>query len=168
MVEARYPALEAVPFATLDAIYYQHSVDWLRSQFGVIQIIIIVIVVLGIFNTVSNGVLERRQEIGNLRANGESSLDVMALLALEGLSLGLLGAVIGCSAAWLIDVTVLREGILMPPAPGITRQFHVLIELQARMALTTSAMGIAAALLGTLVAGWKVARMPIGEALRAV
>lgn len=167
-IESRYPGLEAVSFATLDKIYYQHSVDWLQSQFGVIQVIIILIVVLGIFNTVSSGVLERKQEIGNLRANGESSLDIVILLALEGLSLGVLGALIGCVLTVFLEATVLRDGIFMPPAPGITRQFHVLIELQPEMAVKTCLMGIGATLLGTLVAAWKVSRMPIGEALRSV
>ena len=36
------------------------------------------------------------------------------------------------------------------------------------MALKTCMMGIAATVLGTLVAGWKVSKMPIGDALRAV
>ncbi len=167
-IEARYPEYEAVSFATLDKIYYQHSVDWLEAQFGVIQSIIVIIVVLGIFNTVSTAVLERKQEIGNLRANGESSFDILMLLASEGLSLGLLGAVVGCVLTVVINASVLHEGILMPPAPGITRQFHVLIELQPDMALKTGAMGVGATLVATLVAGWKVARMPIGDALRSV
>ena len=165
-IEARHDDLEAVSFATLDKIYYQHSVDWLQSQFNVIQLIIVVIVVLGIFNTVSTGILERRQEIGNLRANGESSLDIMILVAAEGASIGILGSLVGCLLTLGLNWTVLSEGILMPPAPGITRQFHVLIELQPDMAIETGLMGIGATLIGTFVAGWKVARMPIAEALR--
>ena len=56
----------------MDKIYYQHSVDFLKSQFGLILTIILVIVLLGVFNTVSLSVLDRRHEIGVLRANGES------------------------------------------------------------------------------------------------
>lgn len=167
-IESGHPGLEAVSFAVLDKIYYQHSVDWLQAQFGVIQSIIILIVVLGIFNTVSTGVMERRQEIGNLRANGESSTDIMMLLALEGIGLGIIGSLAGCVLTLQVNMSVLSEGILMPPAPGITRQFHVLIELQPVMALKTCLMGIGTTLIGTLAAGWKVSRMPIGEALRAV
>lgn len=167
-VTSARPDLEAVSFATLDKIYYQNSVDWLAAQFRVIQLIIVVIVVLGIFNTVSTGVLERKQEIGNLRANGESSTDILLLLAGEGLSLGVLGSLAGCLLALGLDATVLREGILMPPAPGLTRQFSVLIELQPDMALKTCAMGVTATLVATLVAGRRVARMPIGDALRSL
>lgn len=167
-VESLFPETETTPFAILDKVYYQNSVDWLNSQFGIIQAIIIFIVVLGIFNTVSTGILERKQEIGNLRANGESSGDILKLLALEGIVLGVAGALIGCVVTALINSTLLRQGILMPPAPGLTRQFHVLIELQMSMAYMTFAMGTATALVGTLVAGIKVSKMPIGEALRSV
>lgn len=52
-VSAAYPLLEATPFAVLDEVYYQHSVDWLNAQFNVIQLIILTIVLLGIFNSVS-------------------------------------------------------------------------------------------------------------------
>jgi putative ABC transport system permease protein len=168
VVAKEFPELEATPFAELDKVYYQHSVDWLAAQFGVIRLIILAIVVLGIFNTVSVSVLERRQEIGNLRANGESVGDVTWLLALEGAGLGILGAALGIALALAIDASFLREGILMPPAPGITRQFRVLIEFQPVMALYAFLLGAAATLLATLMAAVRVVRMPIGEALRAI
>ena len=168
VVESEFPALEATPFAELDKVYYQHSVDWLAAQFAVIRLIILGIVVLGIFNTVSTSVLERKREIGNLRANGESVAEVMWLLALEGAALGVLGATLGIVLALGLDATLLREGILMPPAPGITRQFNVLIEFQPAMAVLAFFLGTAATLIATMLAGVRVVRMPIGEALRAV
>lgn len=167
LIAKEYPGLEATPFAELDKVYYQHSVDWLAAQFGVIRLIILSIVVLGIFNTVSVSVLERKQEIGNLRANGESVAEATSLLILEGAALGTLGAALGIAMAIAIAATVLRDGILMPPAPGITRQFHVLIEFQPEMALFAFALGAAATLLATLLAALRVVRMPISEALRA-
>jgi putative ABC transport system permease protein len=106
VIDEEFPSLEAAPFAVLDKVYYQHSVDWLAAQFAVIRLIILVIVVLGIFNTVSVSVLERRQEIGNLRANGESVAEVMWLLALEGAALGVLGAALGIAIALGVDATI--------------------------------------------------------------
>src|SRR5690606_1745646 len=90
-IMSKFNGVEATSFAVLDKVYYQHSVDWLNSQFAFIQLIILTIVLLGIFNTVSVAVLERKQEIGNMRANGESRFDVLKLLCIEGLSLGLIG-----------------------------------------------------------------------------
>jgi len=166
-VRNHHPELEAVPFAVLDQVYYQHSVDWLNAQFGVIQIIIVAIIVLGIFNTVSTGILERKQEIGTLRANGESRFEVLRLLGVEGLALGVLGAALGIVLVLVLNATALANGILMPPAPGITRQFLVMIELTPLMAAKTATLGICTALLGTLIAGLRVTRMGIAEALRA-
>ncbi len=166
-VRTRHPELEAIPFAVLDKVYYQHSVDWLNAQFGVIQIIIVAIIVLGIFNTVSTGILERKQEIGTLRANGESRAEVLRLLGIEGLALGVLGAALGIVLVLVMNATALANGILMPPAPGITRQFLVMIELTPLMAVKTAILGICTALLATLAAGLRVTRMGIAEALRA-
>lgn len=157
--------LEATPFAVLDKVYYQHAVDWLASQFRVIKVIILFVVILGIFNTVSTGVFERKQEVGNLRANGESSLDVIALFLAEGTCLGAIGAVLGVLLSLLVNATVLASGILMPPSPGLTRQFSVFIELQYLGAIETLCLGSMCAIVGTALAAWKVARMPIGRAL---
>lgn len=166
-VLSSHPGLDATPFEVLDKVYYQHAVDWLASQFSVIKIIILLIVVLGIFNTISTGVLERKQEVGNLRANGESSNQVLALFMMEGTVLGVLGALIGIVGSVVINATLLGNGILMPPSPGLTRQFHVLIELQAVGALETFVFGSACAIFGTFLASAKVVKMPIGDALRS-
>lgn len=167
-VKQHHPTLEAVPFEELDKVYYKHSVDWLKSQFDVIELIILTIVLLGILNTVATAILDRKQEIGNLRANGESSGEVLAMLAWEGLALGVLGAALGILLALFVVYVPLRNGILMPPAPGITRQFSVFVELQASMALRTFLLGLATAAIGTVLAGWRVARLRIGDALRSV
>lgn len=168
LVDDEFPNLDAVPFAMLDEVYYQHSVDWLDAQFGVIHVIILSIVVLGIFNTVSIAILERKQEIGNLRANGESQGEIMLLLLWEGIALGVTGAGLGLVLALSLDFLFLRDGILMPPAPGLTRQFRVLIEFQPSMALITFGLGSAAALLATVLASARIVRISIGDALRSV
>ncbi len=167
-ITAQYGQLEVTPFAVLDKVYYQHAVDWLNSQFDFILTIIVTIVLLGIMNTTSTAILERKQEIGNLRANGESVGDIMRLLAWEGLALGLFGAIAGVAVALVLDATLLNDGILMPPAPGLTRQFQVGIEIQPHMIFMTILMGTVTALAATLLAGQKVARMPIGDALRSL
>jgi putative ABC transport system permease protein len=166
-VARELPQLSATEFAVLDKIYYQNSVDWLKSQFGVIRLIILLIVVLGIFNIVATAILERKAEIGNLRANGDSRLGVLFLLVCEGTALGLLGAALGISTAWLLNSTLMADGILMPPAPGLTRQFHVRMELDWITAWLTFGLGSACCLISSILAGGKVVRLSIGEALRS-
>ena len=160
--------LESIPFHVLDKVYYQHSVDWLDAQFGVIQIIILVIVILGIFNTVSTSILERRQEVGNLRANGESRIEVLKLFSNEGFLVGVFGALFGIFVVYAINLSFLKDGILMPPAPGLTRQFHVKIELQEWMAVQTFIIGTVTSFVATFLASLRVINQKISDLLRSV
>lgn len=166
-LEKHFPSLEATSFDVLDKIYYQHSVDWLNGQFKVIQIIILSIVLLGIFNTVSMAILERKQEIGNLRANGESMKSIMTLFLSEGTFLGIFGAIFGLSFSYLFLTNFLDHGILMPPGPGLTRQFYITFKFEWNMVPPALLLSVISAGAACLFAGLKVARMPIAKALRA-
>jgi len=166
-IEERFPALEATSFDELDKIYYKHSVDWLNAQFGVVRIIILGIVLLGIFNTVSAAILERKQEIGNLRANGESVFEVMRLIVAEGAFLALFGSLFGIAVAYAVLMGFIDQGLLMPPGPGQTRQFLVTFSFTWPLVLETVLYNALAALVASFLAGIKIARMPIAKALRS-
>ena len=166
-VEEAFPGIEVHSFAELDKVYYQNSVDWLDAQFQVVQFIILSIVLLGIFNSISAAILERKQEIGNLRANGESRSDVMKLILCEGAFLGLMGSVLGLGFTYLIAMGVFDQGILMPPGPGSTRQFFISFHFTWQMVTYTFALSLLSALLAAFLAGLKVAKMPIAKALRS-
>lgn len=163
---AKNPDLEATAFNVLDKVYYQNSVDFLQAQFNFILIVIFTIVVLGIFNTVSTIIMERKNEIGNLRANGESKTEIMILIMTEGLLLGLIGTVVGIFIAYLLNFTLLSQGIEMPPGPGITRQFITHVELRPYFILVCLFIGIFSTLIGSFLAGRKVVKMPISDLLR--
>ena len=129
-------------------------------------LVIVVIVVLGIFNTVSTIILERKGEIGNLRANGDSNRDVLGLLLSEGLILGLIGATLGLLISYFCTYTLLAKGIEMPPGPGVTRQFTTFVELQVSYIPVCYLIGILSSLFGTIMAARRVLKMPITELLR--
>ena len=164
---ATFPQLEAAAFDELDKVYYQNSVDWLQAQFHVVQVIILSIVLLGIFNTVSASILERIQEIGNLRANGESRWDVLRLILCEASFLGAFGSALGLAFTFLISKGYFENGILMPPGPGSTRPFYLIFSFTWGMVCWTMSMSIISAIIASFLAGIKVARMPIAKALRS-
>ncbi len=166
-IEQTFPQLEATSFDVLDKIYYQHSVDWLNAQFKVVQVIILSIVLLGIFNTVSAAILERKQEIGNLRANGESVFQIMQLILTEGFILGVLGTAFGLGLSYFVLTLFVDGGIRMPPGPGQTSQFLVRFRFEWYMLLLPFILNIASALVASFFAGIRVARMAIADALRS-
>ena len=99
--------------------------------------IILSIVLLGIFNTISASILERKQEIGNLRANGESIFQVMQMIITEGGLLAMIGSLIGMAVAYCILMLFIDKGLLMPPGPGQTRQFLVTFSFEWSMVFFT-------------------------------
>jgi putative ABC transport system permease protein len=167
-VRASLPDLEAVPFDELDRIYYRHAVDWLDAQFAFIRGIILLVVFLGIFNVISMAVLERTHEIGTLRANGDGRFAIAVGHLLEAVVLAVLGAALGLAAGWALSAGPLRDGVAMPPAPGITRSFRIQIELAFADALQALVLAVLTAVVGCLLPVWRAVRMPIAEALRHV
>jgi len=164
--EAVLPALEAMPFDALDVVYYRHGVEWLHAQFGFIRAIILLIVFLGTFNVVAMTVVERTAEIGTLRASGDSRTDIALGQVLEAAALGLMGGTAGILIGWASAMFLLREGVPMPPAPGITRSFRIFIELEPGHALEVFALCVSTAVAGCLLPVWRAVRMPIAQALR--
>jgi putative ABC transport system permease protein len=159
--------LEATPFHVLDKVIYQNGVDFLERQFQVIRMIVLFIILLGIFNTASSAILERVQEFGNLRANGDSTADVVTMIGVESLFLSVLGSTLGVVLTYVAHFTLLRQGIWMPPGPGITEGIAVFLELNARDALVAGLLGTVTAVAATGLAGLKAARIPIAAALRS-
>lgn len=165
-LHSKFTHLEATPFNKLDKVFYQNSVDFLEAQFGFIFFIIVIIVILGIFNTVSTIIMERKGEVGNLRANGDSVFEIKKLLLLENFFLGLLGAILGIIVSYLLNVTLLRNGIEMPPGPGITRQFTTFVELQPSFIPVLLLIGIGASQVGAYLASSKILKLKITELLK--
>jgi putative ABC transport system permease protein len=167
VVKRDFPALEATPFNVVDKVNYQQFVDWLKSQFGVIEIIVLTLVLLGILNNVATGVLERKQEIGCLKANGDTTLDVLGMITFESLLLGIAGTLLGAALVVFLVHGALRNGFTMPPTPGLTRPSHMVLAIQPAKLLETCVAPLVVTLLAAVMAGMRVARMPIAEALRA-
>lgn len=162
----KFSNLDAIPFNILDKVFYQNSVDFLDAQFGFIFLIIVVIVILGIFNTVTTIIMERKGEVGNLRANGDGPFEIKLLLLLESLTLGLVGAILGVLLAYIFNLTLLSQGIKMPPGPGITRQFITFVELQPSFIPVCLLIGVLASSLGSYMASTKILKMKITHLLK--
>ncbi len=166
-VAENFPNLEATPFDILDEVYYKHSVDWLNAQFAVVQAIILSIVLLGIFNAISTAILERKQEIGNLRANGEPVSQVMLLIIAEGGLLAVIGSLIGVGGAYCVLKILVYKGLSMPPGPGMTNQFLVVFTFKPSMIAYTMVLSTIAAVAASFLAGLRVSKMTIAKCLRS-
>jgi putative ABC transport system permease protein len=89
--------------ATKNLAVFFKIFDMLLFIFGSLAL---AVATLGIINTLVMAILERRREIGILKALGAADRDVKQLFFVEASVMGLLGGVLGVGFGWLIGRTV--------------------------------------------------------------
>ena len=145
--------------------FYESTVALYERQFGVLQFIILVLVLLSVANSVNMSVFERIGEFGTMMALGNRSGVVFRLVltenALLGLGGGLLGAALGVIVAGLISMV----GIPMPPPPNANVGYTAHIRVLPSTVLMGFGVGFVATLLAAIVPARRVARKPVVEAL---
>jgi putative ABC transport system permease protein len=146
--------------------FYRKSVTLLSRQVNLVALLIAVIIVLGISNTLTMNVLERTGEIGTMMAIGTRRRKVLRLFVLEGLLLGLAGALAGLGLGLLLAAGLSHVGIPMPPPPGRTDSYSAQILVTTPLALAAFALAVASTVLASIYPALKASRLPIVDALR--
>ena len=146
--------------------FYESTVALYQRQFGVLQLIIMILVLLGVANSVNMSAFERVGEFGTLMAVGSPSAVVLRLVIVENVVLGLVGAVLGVVAGSLLALSISAVGISMPPPPGANLGYTAHIRLVPAAVLTASLVGFSATVLASFFPAWRVSRIPVVDALR--
>jgi len=132
--------------------------------------ILILVAIIGIFNTISMGMYERTREIGTLRAMGFGKQEVSSILKWELVFLGLTGAIVGCVVGFLLQLWMVKSGIPL----GIEFEESLTIPFGNRMMgamgvteyIVSAVIGVGAAFLGGLWPVRRALRVKIVDALR--
>ena len=102
-VEDSIKVMGFTAFSLLDASKSLSLVFTVFDLFlGIFGSLALVVASLGIVNTLVMAILERRREIGILKALGASDSDVRRLFFVEAGAMGSLGGVLGICIGWLI------------------------------------------------------------------
>ena len=148
------------------ADFYKKTVELYRGQFGVLQMIVLVMVVLGVANSVNTTIYERTGEFGTMLALGNRGRDVFRLAMTENLILGLvgsaLGGALGVGLAWGISAI----GIPMPALPNSEMGYTALIRVSPSLVFTAMAIGAAATVIAAVLPARRAARLQVAAALR--
>lgn len=146
--------------------FYEKTLQLYDSQFGVLRLIILLMVLLSVANSVNMTLFERTREFGTLLALGDRPGKLFRLIMTESMLLGVFGALLGmgfgCVAAWGISAI----GIPMPPPPNANIGYTALIRLVPVDVVAAGAIGFAATCLAALMPARRVSRMPVVDALR--
>jgi putative ABC transport system permease protein len=148
------------------ADFYGKTVALYRRQFGALQFIIFVLLVLTVASTVNMVVHERTGEFGTLLALGTRRRDIFRLVLTENALLGGIGAVVGVVLGVGVSLLLSSIGIEMPPPPGSSASYTASIRLVPSVIAVAALAGWVAACCAALFPGRRAARLPVADALR--
>ena len=157
--------LEVLGWTELNSIYAD-VVALYERQFGVLQLIILVLVMLSVANSVNMSAFERVGEFGTMMALGNRPGKVFRLLVVENVLLGIAGGGLGVAVGGLLAQLISAIGIEMPPPPNANIGYTAHIHIVPGVVLTAFAVGVAATILASLLPAWRVGRIPVVDALR--
>ena len=146
--------------------FYEKTIALYERQFGVLQLITLVMVLLSVMNSISMTTFERASEFGTMRALGNRSGAVFRIVLLESVFTGVAGAAAGVAVAAILATVISSVGIPMPPPPNAESGYTAGIRLVPHLMLAAALIGIAATVLGALLPARRIARMPVIDALQ--
>lgn len=146
--------------------FYLKTVELYRMQFGGLQLIILLMVLLSVINAMNSAVSERAAEFGTTRALGNRSADVFRVVMSEAALLGVLGSTLGVLIALGVGTVIRKFGIPMPPPPNSDLSYIAYVSITWIACASAFCIGVVATLAATTVPAWNVARLPVVEALR--
>jgi putative ABC transport system permease protein len=167
-VEALESKIKSLGFATFSLLDATRNLRLFFAVFdlllGIFGSLALAVATLGIINTLVMAILERRREIGVLKALGAADADVRQLFFFEAGVMGFLGGIFGVGLGWFIGraVTVGTNIYLkrqnLPPANVFSVPWWLV--------LGAIAFGIVASLAAGIYPASRAARLDPVEALR--
>ena len=150
----------------LDQAFFYKSVKNLYNRiFGALGLIIGLIVVFVVTNAMAMAIIERTREVGTLRALGTLPSQLLRTLGLEGMVLGGVGALAGAVVALSVTVFLMVVPVEMPPPPGQTNGYPLIIAFDAVMYLATMLSVVTLTVLASTWVARKTVHMPVVDAL---
>lgn len=146
--------------------FYSKTVDLYQTQFGALRLIVLVMVMLGVMNTINMSIFERQAEFATMRALGTYDASVFRLIVLETMLVGVVGTALGVTLGVAAGAALSELGIPMPPPPNADIGYVAKIQLIPAGIVIAAAIGMTSALFATLVPAARVSRMALALGLR--
>lgn len=148
------------------ADFYNKTVALYKRQFGALQFIIVVMLILSVASTVNMVVYERTGEFGTLLALGMKRHHIFQLVLLENALLGILGAILGVLSGSALALAISTIGLDMPPPPGSNIGYTASIRIVPWILASAAMTGAISALLASVLPGKRASTLGIVYALR--
>lgn len=149
------------------SLFYNQVEGLLSGIYLFIKLMVAVIVMFMINNAISMNIVERTREIATWRAMGLPSWHITRLFLLEGLFIGLIGAVGSLAPGFALAAIINLHGIAMPPSPGQSQGYIAFIKTDnAALIWTTFIFPLVTATLASLLPAIRAAKLNLSDAFK--
>jgi len=147
------------------AAYYNQVRQFYQQVTGFISLILFIIVFFSTSNTVVMSIVERTPEIGTLLSMGTSRWQPLKMFFFEGVLIGIFGGLLSAVFAFGISLLINRFDILLPPPPGMTDGYPLMIRNVVDFYFKIFLVTVIVAAFSSLLPAFRVTRMKIVDAL---
>ena len=148
--------------------FYAKTVALFSRQFGFLELVILLMIVLSVLNSINLSMYERQGEFGTMRALGNRNRAVFALIVMESVALGFIGSGAGVLIGVTLAGVISLVGIPMPPPPNAELGYIAEIRIVPSIVAGAAVIGILASTFAAILPGIRLSRMSITEALRQI
>lgn len=149
------------------SIFYQQVEGLLSGIYFFIKLIVVLIVIFMISNAMTMNIIERTREITTLRAIGLQPFHVSRLFLLEGIYIGILGAIGSLAIGFILAGIINLHGIAMPPSPGQTQGYTAFIKTNnAELIWLTFVLPVLTSSLASILPALRASRLNISDAFK--
>ncbi len=147
------------------ATLYRQVAEFNRVQNTAFKFIIMSLILLSIMNTIGNSIAERTGEIGTVRAMGEKPSSLVIQFLMEGLILGVMGAMAGIILGTVMGqvVNAMKIPVMMP---GASAFFYLEIDFLWSSVKEAAVVSVVSAGVAAVIPAIRASRMNIIESLR--
>ena len=171
-LQAQLPSYEVDSWQTLRPEIRQ-TLDSKLAFTSFIGLVVLIIAGIGILNLMLMAVFERTREMGVLAALGMKGRQIMGLFLLEGVFIGIVGAVIGCTLGALLLGWLAQVGISLSGASGMGEVMALMGDrlyptITLADLLSRGVLVIVIAAIASLYPAWQASRQEPAHALHHV
>lgn len=146
--------------------FYDKTAALYRRQFGVLRLIVLLMLLLGVANSVNMNVAERIGEFGTMRALGNRRSRVFRSIVAENVVLGVCGATVGVLLGVVLSLLISAIGIPMPPPPNADLGYVATIPIVPAQLAGAFLSGVIAVIAASILPAWRATGISVSEALR--
>lgn len=163
--------LEILPWQKISPSFYQW-IEFDNAFIWLIFIIFMIVVAIGILNTVLMGVLERTREFGILMALGTRPKEIIMIVSWESLILGFIGCIAGTLIGFGLTTHFGSAGIDLSVFTSALNSFYMDPIIYPRMQTTTLGLSVGLVMVTSLVVSiypaWHASHLKPVEAIRSI